>query len=71
VFKTIGGFEVREKEFEKLYDKYFDNDCPPSEGNKEKILGCYNEMNDYGHYPKKENCIKCWKKQLLLMFNKE
>jgi len=47
-------------EFIKLYEKYFKDDCPPSEQGKKKQDGCFHALNDYGKEPKIENCFACW-----------
>ena len=49
------------KDFDKIYDRCLFQDCPPSEGVKKKVEGCFNAINNYGEDPTEENCRECWK----------
>ena len=49
------------REFLKIYDMYFSDTCPPTEGNRNKGEGCFNALNDYGKDPIRRTCIKCWR----------
>lgn len=47
--------------FMQVFDKYFKDECPPTQGSKEKSIGCFQAHNDYGKEPNKYNCMACWK----------
>ena len=58
-------------DFEKVYDRLLCQECPPNEGTKKKVEGCFNALNDYGKEPARSACLKCWevalKKMLILI----
>ncbi len=55
---------MRDEAFNFVFNTIGKHTCVPSEGNKEKALGCYNAINDYGKEPTESACKRCWREWL-------